>query len=403
MHRSEEVTAIVAGELPSLIRLRHDLHRHPEIKFQEQRTSGTVQQELTNAGVTFRPGLAKGTGVLAFIPGGNEGDRATALRADMDALPIAELNTFSHASANPGFMHACGHDGHTTVLVGAARVLAKMAQKERLPRPVTFLFQPAEEGGAGASFMIKDGCLDGSVLGPPVGEIFGLHGWPDLPLGHVVSKPGPVAAACDSFTIRITGKGGHAAFPHLTSDPVIAAATLVTSLQTIVARNVNPQSQAVLSVTRITGGTTNNIIPGEVELEGTIRTLNAKEGELVRGRLVECMNGIAAAYRCQASVEWEDPAYPALHNDSAQVETFEKVAAETLGREKVHRMEAPVMGGEDFAYYTSHVPSCFFMIGLRPPDGRTLTGLHTPTFDFTDEAIATGVELFVRLALRQPC
>jgi amidohydrolase len=265
---------------------------------------------------------------------------------------------------------------------------------------VTFLFQPAEEGGAGADFMIKDGCLDGSLLGPPVGEIFGLHGWPDLPLGHVVTKPGPVAAACDSFTVQITGKGGHAAFPHLTTDPIVAAATLVTSLQSIVARNINPQSQAVLSVTRITGGTTNNVIPGEVELQGTIRTLNTQDGELVRTRFLECLNGIASAYRCAARVEWEEPGYPALHNNPAKVEEFEKVAAGMLGRERVHRMEAPVMGGEDFAYYTSHVPACFFMIGLRPPAGPPVSGLHTPTFDFTDDAITTGVKLFVGLALR---
>jgi amidohydrolase len=400
MHRYDEVRMLIGQEISSLIELRHDLHQHPEIRFEERRTSEVVQREMKNAGVAFRAGLAKGTGVLASIPGGNNGDRATGLRADMDALPIPEKNTFDYASANPGFMHACGHDGHTTILIGAARVLARLAGQKRLPRPVSFLFQPAEEGGAGAEQMIKDGCLDGSVLGPRIGEMFGLHGWPDLPVGNVVTRPGPLAAACDGFTIQLAGKGCHAAFPHLGNDPIVAAASLIVSLQSIVSRNVNPQNQAVLSVTRITGGTAGNIIPGDVELQGTIRTLNDADGELVRTRFTECVHGIAAAHRCAAKIEWELPAYPALHNDAKQVEVFEKVAVATLGATSVGRMEAPVMGGEDFAYYTSHVPCCFFMIGLRPRDGRTVSGLHTPTFDFTDEAIATGVELFCRLALR---
>jgi amidohydrolase len=401
MNEPDELKTLIAEEMASLIELRHDLHRHPEIRFAEKRTSGVVRRELESAGVTHRSGLAKGTGVLATIPGGKDGDRATGLRADMDALPIPEQSSFEYASASPGFMHACGHDGHTTILVGAARVLSKLAQRRRLPRPVTFLFQPAEEGGAGANEMIKDGCLDGSVLGPPVGEMFGLHGWPDLPLGCVVTKPGPVAAACDGFTVRITGKGCHAAFPHLGNDPIVAAAALIVALQSVVSRNVNPQSQAVLSVTRVSGGTAGNIIPGEVELEGTIRTLTTPDGELLRARLTECVHGISAAHRCTARIEWETPAYPPLHNDAKQVEVLENVAAAALGAENVRRMDAPVMGGEDFAYYTSHVPSCFFMIGLRPHDGRTVSGLHTPTFDFTDEAIATGVELFCRLALRE--
>jgi len=400
MHHDNDVTALIDEELPSLIELRHDLHRHPEIRFEEQRTSAAVQQQLKNAGIAFRSGLAGGTGVFAFLPGGDQGDRATGLRADMDALPIPEKNTFDYASANPGFMHACGHDGHTTILIGAARVLSRLSKYQRLPRPVSFLFQPAEEGGAGADHMINDGCLDGSILGPPVGELFGLHGWPDLPIGNVLTRPGPLAAACDAFIIRITGKGCHAAFPHLGNDPVVASATLIVSLQSIVARNVNPQNQAVLSVTRVSGGTASNIIPDEVELQGTIRTLSDQDRELLRTRLTECVHGLMAAHRCTAGIEWELPAYPALHNDPKQVEVFEKVAAAILGAENVRRMEAPVMGGEDFAYYTSHVPCCFFMIGLRPPDGRTVSGLHTPTFDFTDAAIATGVELFCRLAVR---
>jgi hippurate hydrolase len=343
MPDQDDITALITSELPSLIELRHDLHRHPELRFEEHRTSGVVQRELEAAGLSFRGGLAKGTGVLAVLPGGRDGDSATGLRADMDALPITEGNSFDYASTRSGFMHACGHDGHTTILMGAARVLAKLSQRKRLPRPVTFLFQPAEEGGAGADFMIKDGCLDGSVLGPPVGEMFGLHGWPDLPLGHVVTKPGPITAACDSFTIRISGKGGHAAFPHLTNDPLIAAATFTVAAQSIVSRNVNPQSQAVLSVTRITGGTTNNVIPGEVELEGTIRTLNDEEGALVRTRLLECLQGITSAHRCTGTVEWETPAYPALHNDAGQVAEFEKVATGILGAPRVlHDRPPPV-------------------------------------------------------------
>ncbi|MAA51765.1 MAG: hypothetical protein CMJ41_01725, partial [Phycisphaerae bacterium] len=248
--------------LPELVELRHDLHAHPELGYEEQRTSGVVQDQLSAAGVDFVAGLGGGTGVLGHLPG--KADRAVGLRADMDALPITEQTGCPWSSNTDGIMHACGHDGHTTMLAGAARVLSALAADSPLPQPVSFLFQPAEEGGAGALRMCEDGCLEGRVLGPAFKSMFGLHGWPDWPLGVVGSRPGAMLAASDRFEITVEGRGGHAAMPHTARDPVYAASLIVTALQQVVARNVNPVEGAVISVTSIEGGSGFNIIPGTV-------------------------------------------------------------------------------------------------------------------------------------------
>lgn len=400
MVAAEQIRSLIAAELPDLIRIRRDLHAHPELGYQEHRTSQVVQRELEAAGVAFKAGLAGGTGVLGHLPGLDD-DRAKAvgLRADMDALPIAEQTGVAHASGSPGLMHACGHDGHTTILIGAARVLAALSRRNALPRPVTFCFQPAEEGGAGAARMIHDGCLNGSALGPPIENMFGLHGWPRLPLGVVATRPGPLLAATDNFEITVRGLGGHAAFPHTIKDPIVAGATIVNALQTIASRNTDPLDAIVVSVTQFHGGTASNIIPQQVVISGTVRSLLPHVRDLAERRMEEISSAIADAFGCEATVEYER-GYPVTLNDVGAVEIFNHVARQSIGAQRVQLMNNPVMGGEDFSYYCHEVPSCFFVLGLRPPGRDSMPDLHHPMFDFNDDALATGVELFCRLALR---
>jgi len=387
----------VEREVPSLVELRHDLHAHPELGYQEKRTSELVQRELNAIGVQFVAGLAGGTGVVAHIPGAS--DKAIGLRADMDALPILEETGLPYASTTPGIMHACGHDGHTTMLLGAARVLAAMSRERTLPRPVTFVFQPAEEGGAGGERMVKDGCLDGSRIGSPVEHMFGLHGWPEIMLGDVATRPGPMLAAADRFEMTIEGRGGHAAYPHFVCDPIVAASAVVTSLQQIASRNVGPLDSVVVSVTQIHAGTAHNIIPQSVQLAGTVRTLKKETQLLARTRLEQIASAVAAAHQCKATVHYH-LGYPVTSNDPAAVAIFEDCARKTLGQQHVGPLANPVMGGEDFAYYGQKVPACFFALGIRNPGADHAPALHHPKFDFNDAAIPLGVRLFCALALR---
>jgi amidohydrolase len=295
-------------------------------------------------------------------------------------------------------MHACGHDGHAAIMVGTARVLARLAAERTLPRPVTLLFQPAEEGGAGGRRMVEDGALDGSRLGCPVGEIHALHGWPELELGHVATREGAIMAASDRFEITIDGQGAHAAWPHRAADPVVCAAAMVTALQSIVARNVPPLEAAVVSVTVIEAGSAFNVIPGSARLKGTLRSLSEETRCLVERRVEAIAHGIAQAHGCRATCDLQR-GYPVTVNHPQAVARFEAVARATLGPTRVHHMAAPVMGGEDFAFYGAHVPSCYWTLGLAP-GGGAYAPLHAPDFDFNDDAIATGVELMCSLAVR---
>ena len=394
-HSIERIRSLVAEELPRLVALRRDLHRHPEVGYEEVRTSGVITRELTEAGVAHVGGLAGGTGVLAHVPG--QGTRAVALRADIDALPIHESSGLPYASTIAGRMHACGHDGHAAIMVGTARVLARLAAGGPLPRPVTLLFQPAEEGGAGGRRMVEDGALDGSRIGCPVGEIHALHGWPELELGHVTTREGAVMAASDRFEIAIDGEGAHAAWPHRAADPVVCAAAMVTALQSIVARNVPPLEAAVVSVTVIEAGSAFNVIPDRATLKGTLRSLSEETRCLVERRVERIARGIAEAHGCRATCDLRR-GYPVTVNHPTAVARFQAVAREALGASRVHRMAAPVMGGEDFAFYGEHVPSCYWMLGLAP-GGGPCPPLHAPDFDFNDDAIATGVELMCSLAV----
>ena len=386
-----QLTALIQAEIPSLVQIRHELHENPGVNFQETYASALVQRELGQAGVAYRSGLGGGTGVVAHLPGAEA--QAIGLRADIDALPIEEQNDFAYISKSPGVMHACGHDGHTTILIGVARVLAKIAKQRPLPRPVTFIFQPAEEVGAGADRMIADGCLDGSLFAPPVRHMFALHGWPTLPQGYIATRVGPMMAATYSFRVKITGKGCHAAFPHLGRDPLVAAAAIITAAQTIVARNVDPLSAAVVSITQCHGGSAFNIIPGEVLLDGTIRALDKAVEALVVRRFEEIVRHIAAAHECTAEIEYPAPPYPVTVNAEEAIAILKSVVPQT------DTTMLPVMGGEDFAFYGHRVPACFFFLGLQPGPEK-IPGLHHPKFDFNDAVIEKGIETFCRLALR---
>ena len=388
---------IIGSILPELIGIRHDLHANPELGYEENRTSIVIQEFLSALPIQYVSGLAKGTGVLAHIDG--DGSKAIGLRADMDALPITEENNFDWKSVNDGCMHACGHDGHTTILLGAAKVLSIVAKENTLPNPVTFVFQPAEEGGGGGKQMVKDGCIDGSRLGPEVGMMFGLHGWPQLPLNHLATKPGPMLAADIGVSDIIRGVGGHAAMPHYCKDPIVCAASVITSLQQLTSRNNDPLGALVVSITQINGGTAHNIIPEEVKLVGTMRYLEQDTGAMAKDRLREIVSSVATAHGCEATVELRD-GYPVTRNDPEAVETFFNTAKSTIEPNRVFLFERPVMGGEDFSYYCREVPSCFFALGLLPEDKQEMAALHQPTFDFNDDAIALGVKMFCELATK---
>ncbi len=396
---TEKLRRIISELLPELTEFRHDLHAHPELMYQERRTAQRVREELDKAGIAHADGLAGGTGTLGFLPGAG-GGAAIALRADMDALPIKEETGLPYASRTPGVMHACGHDGHTTICLGAAKALKRLAEETGgvLPRPVKFVFQPAEEGGAGGRRMVEDGCLTEKVLGPKVSEMYGLHCWPTLPVGVLSSKVGALLAATDEFNITIRGRGGHAAFPHVTADPVVAAAELTLAMQTIVSRNMDPLDSMVVSVTVIQAGTAHNVIPESAVLRGTMRTLNDTSRALGRKRIYELAEHIAAAHRAKAEIEWRE-GYPVTRNDAKAVATFFKHAKAAVGEERAVECMAPVMGGEDFAYYCSEVPACFFLLGQQVRAGEAYPLVHTPKFNFNDESIALGVEMFCRIAL----
>lgn len=397
----------VRQHLPALIDIRHDLHRHPEVMFEEARTSGVVQRELAALGIAHVSGLGgiepgTGTGVVAHLPATGPGGACVGLRADMDALPIQECTGRAYASTIPGVMHACGHDGHTAILLGVARVLAELPQR---PNPVTLVFQPAEEGGAGAEKLCRDsalggGRLKGVDLGPAVTRMYGLHGWPDMPLGVLGSRPGPLLAATDEFDVVIRGVGGHAAFPHLAADPVMAAAHVVTALQTMVSRGTRPTDACVVTVSAIHGGSAHNVIPDEVSLRGTVRTLRDDTRAWAKARFFELVGSAAATMQCRATISWED-GYPVTHNDPVAYERVARTAEAVVGASAFMSIPEPFMGGEDFSYYGRRVPACFFVLGLCPAgaDPAQRPRLHQPEFDFNDDAIGLGVEMMVRLAL----
>lgn len=393
-----DIAARAALLQADLAAIRHDLHMHPEIGFAEHRTSGVVQRELAATGIPFRAGLARGTGVVAHIASGAPaGTPAVALRADMDALPIEERSSLAHASRIPGMMHACGHDGHTTILLGAARVLATLAREGALHRDVILLFQPAEEGGGGGRLLVEEGCLDGRIIGPPVERVFGLHGWPWLPLGAVGVREGVFFAASDRFSIAVHGRGTHAAWPHDGRDPVLAASAIVMALQQIAARDRDPAEPVVVTACTFHAGTATNVIPPLAQVGGTIRTVSERARAMVHRRIAEVVAGIASAHGCTAECVIDD-GFPMLRNDPLACADARSAVAACAPRMHAAELLHPVMGGEDFSYYAQRVPSCFVALGLQPQGSAAMPVLHADNFDFNDAAIAPGVELMVQLA-----
>lgn len=375
--------------------IRHDLHRHPELGHEEHRTAGVVCEELRGLGIEFVAGLAEGTGVLGWLPATGDAGKAIALRADMDALPIEEETGCAYASLTSGLMHACGHDGHTAMLLGAARVLAGMDER---PNDVMFVFQPAEEGGGGGRMMCEDGALNGTRIGRPIDMIYGLHGWPDLRVGDVATRTGALLAATNEFDLVVRGRGGHAAHPEVTRDPIVASAHLVTALQTIASRRVEAADALVVTVGSIQGGHANNVIPETVKMKGTLRTLTKETRQLGIASIEQVCAGVAASMGVKIDIDWWG-GYPSTHNHPEPTARFRRIAMERLGSGRVHERPSPTMGGEDFAYYGEHVPASFFFLGLKPEGRETYPSLHHPTFDFNDDALATGIELMAAMAL----
>ena len=374
---------------PHWAKLRRDLHAHPELRFEEHRTADVVARELEDLGYAVVRGLG-GTGVVASLPGTTP-ERGIVLRADLDALPIREANEFAHTSVQEGVMHACGHDGHTVMLLGAARILKEMPQ---LPGTVHFVFQPGEEGGAGARKMIDDGLFERC----PTEAVFGMHNWPGLPAGQFGLRTGAIMAAGSRFRIAVTGKGAHAAQPHLGLDPIPLACSMVLQCQTIAARHKDPADPAVISVCMFNAGDTDNVIPSRAELRGTIRTLSSDLLQRLQRDIEQMCNGLAAAYGAQIEITFFQY-YPATINTPAETALCEAVIRETFGEARLHRDVPPNMTSEDFGFMLEERPGTYVLIG-NASTGCAAPGLHHPQYDFNDDIIPAGVRYWVALAQR---
>ena len=365
---------------------RRDIHAHPEIAFEEHRTAALVAAKLEEFGIEVHRGLA-GTGVVGTLRGNLPGDRAIALRADMDALPMPEANDFEHASVTAGKMHACGHDGHTVMLLGAARYLA---ETRNFAGTVHFVFQPGEEGGGGGRIMVEEGLFEKF----PVEEVYGMHNWPGLPVGQFAGRVGPVMAATDQFEITIEGRGGHAAQPHKTIDPVVVGSQIVGAIQTIASRNADPIKSVVVSVTQFHAGSAFNVIPQSAWLCGTIRTFDADIRTQARTRIKEIAEGVALALGGSAEVKFRF-GYPATVNHPAQTEKALAIAERVAGAGNVDYDIAPSMGGEDFAYMLLERPGSYIFIGNGPEvEGQKL---HQVNYDFNDEILPVGASYWAQL------
>ncbi len=375
----------VKTEHAALTLLRRDIHAHPELAFNEHRTAELVASRLEAAGIETHRGIGR-TGVVGVIRNGSS-SRSIGLRADMDALPMQERNDFAHQSRHAGCMHACGHDGHTTMLLGAAEHLAR---QRNFDGTVVLIFQPAEEGGGGGREMLEDGLLERF----PIDSVYGMHNWPGLPAGHFSVRSGAVMASTDRFDIEIMGQGAHAAMPHLGVDPVSAAAALVQALQTVVSRNVDPLEAAVLSVTKLHAGEAHNVIPDRANLAGTVRALSADVRAQVESAMQRVCAGVGAALGVQVTLEYRQE-YPVTVNTASEAALCAEVAATVAGAAAVRTDLKPSMGAEDFAYFLQQRPGAYVWLGNGPGEGGCM--LHNPHYDFNDEVIPVGVTYWVRL------
>ena len=380
-----------AVDFTELVRIRRDIHAHPELKYEERRTSDKVAAYLAALGLPVVRGLG-GTGLVATIQGkGGDARRAIGLRADMDALPVQEINKFGHASTNQGRMHACGHDGHTTMLLGAAALLAR---ERDFGGTVHLIFQPAEEGGAGARAMMDDGLFERF----PCEAVFALHNWPALPAGKMAVRVGPIMASANRFEVRITGKGGHAAQPHTTIDPIPVACAVVGHLQSLVSRGTDPLDSAVVTVGKVEAGTVENIIPGEAAIFGTCRTLSADTLQRLVEGIERIATHVAAAHGATARVTIK-PGYPATRNHPREAQFMAEVMAEIVGPANADPQIAPAMTAEDFGFMLEKVPGAYGFIG-NGPNGKPGVNLHNPGYDFNDDNVALGARFWDRLARR---
>lgn len=372
--------------LAELTAWRRDIHAHPELAFKEERTANLVAQALEHAGLEVDRGLAR-TGVVGVLRSGNS-PSMIGLRADMDALPLAELNEFPHHSRYPGSMHACGHDGHTAMLLGAARYLAE--HRELFNGTVVFIFQPAEESEGGAAVMIEDGLFRKF----PVESVYGLHNWPGIPVGSMAVMPGPVMAGTCAFEIDITGHGCHAAMPHQGIDSIVVGSQLVQALQTVVSRTLHPCDAAVVSVTQFHAGEAWNILPEQAVMRGTIRTFKPDVQQTVERSIERLCSGVAAANGAQVHVRF-DHRYPPTVNALAETSFCQQVAADVLGQAQVLTDVLPSMGAEDFSYMLNEKPGCYVWLGNGPGSGGCT--LHNPHYDFNDDILSLGVSYWVEL------
>ena len=388
-----QIIESILADAAAITALRRDIHAHPELCFQEERTADLIARTLTEWGIPVERGLGK-TGVVGIVRNGSS-TRAVGLRADIDALPMTEHNQFAHASRHPGKMHACGHDGHTAILLAAAKYLSR---HRNFDGTVYLVFQPAEEGGGGAREMIRDGLFEKF----PMEAIFGLHNWPGMPVGTIGVNPGAMMASSNEFLITIRGKGSHAALPHLGIDPVPVACQMVQGFQTIITRNRRPIDPGVISVTKIHAGEATNVVPDSVRIEGTVRTFSIEVLDMIEQNMRRVAEHTCAAFGATVEFEFRRN-YPPTVNHPAETEFVRRTLGELLGEAHVVPFE-PTMGAEDFSFFLQEKPGCYFMLGNG--DGTHREGghgigpcmLHNPSYDFNDELIPLGATCWVRLA-----
>lgn len=380
----------IQEQIPDLVALRHELHQHPEIRFEEEWTSDRIAAFLDQEGIPYTRGHAKGTGIVATIKG--NGNKTVGLRSDMDALEIEEDTGLPYSSSIPERMHACGHDGHMTCLCGTARVLNHY--KDSLRGTVKLIFQPAEEQAAGGRLIVEEGILD------DVDAVFGLHCWPGLPVGKVGIKSGAAMASADFFHIEIQGEGGHGADPASTVDPILISAHVLTALQSIVSRETNPWDPAVITVARIESGHAANVIPETALMEGTFRALSDKVRDHIFQAIPRIAESTARAHRAEAIVHFDGEPYPFLHNDPVMSDFAKETVRDIFGADKLHEPKAASMAAEDFAFYLQKRPGAFMFLGNNPDPSTRYPGLHSPHFNFCDEALPHGIELMSSVAMR---
>jgi len=379
----------VAAVVPEMKEWRHHIHAHPETAFEERATAALVAETLESFGLEVHRGLA-GTGVVGVLRHGG-GERAIGLRADLDALHILERSGVAYASRNQGRMHACGHDGHTSMLLGAARALSR---RQKIAGTVYFIFQPAEENEGGGRVMVEEGLFERF----PMRAVYGMHNWPRLPAGTFAMRAGPLMGAYDVFEIVGTGKGAHAAMAYMGKDPMMFAAHCIGALQTIVARNLHPQDAGVVTVTQVHGGDTWNVIPQEVVLRGTVRSFRREVQDLIEQRMRGIVAGVAATFDMTATIRYERR-YPATVNSEAETQCAIAAASAVVGAANVDTEPTPEMGSEDFSFMLQAKPGCYVWLGAgRGPD---TPNIHSPQYDFNDEVLSIGASYWVTLAEQQ--